>query len=155
MYGESVLIWSKSDYDNYSKFRSETDSLLVCLKQSARELLLTGQIDTLRQQLLQKESRLHNLMNIIQRENMTDSILESRIHSILRKSSDVRKIIRKRKGLAGLFGKKDTLYIPYKSDVLLNVSDTMTFHRTNQNKQIEALVSSLRVQNKMFLTVSR
>lgn len=106
MYGESVIIWSKSDYDNYSEFRSETDSLLVCLKQSAREFVLTEQIDTLRQQLLQKEFRLRNLMNIIQRENITDSILESRIHSLLTKSSDVQKFVRKRKGLAGLFGKK-------------------------------------------------
>lgn len=150
MYGESVIIWSKSDYDNYSEFRSETDSLLVCLKQSAREFVLTEQIDTLRQQLLQKEFRLRNLMNIIQRENITDSILESRIHSLLTKSSDVQKFVRKRKGLSGLFGKKDTLYIPSRSDILLNVSDTLAFHRTNQNNQIEALVSSLHVQNKIL-----
>lgn len=32
----------------------------------------------------------------------------------------------------------------------MNVSDTLAFHRTNQNNQIEALVSSLHVQNKIL-----
>lgn len=149
-YGESVMIWSKNDYGKYSRFRNKTDSLLVCLKQPCREFIRLGQIDTLRQLLAQKEEYLYDLMNTIQNQERTDSILGIQWLNILKNAFKVQKIVRKKKGLAGLFGKKETLYIPYKSCDLLHLNDTLISSHIYQNNQIEVSADSLRLQNKVL-----
>lgn len=149
-YGESVIIWSKKDYEKYSRFRNTTDSLLVCLKQPCREFIRPGRIDTLRQLLAQKEKHLYNLMNIIQNQARTDSILSVQLSDMLKNAFGVQKIVRKKKGLAGLFGKKETLYIPNKYSALLHLNDTLISSHVYQSNQIESSADSLRLQNKML-----
>ena len=116
-YGESVVTWSDNDFENYKRFRNETDSLLICLKQPCIDYIRPELIDTLRQLLIQKEEQLYDIVKVIQNQRSTDSILANQMPDLLKNHFSVRKIVRKKKGLAGLFGKKETLYIPYKHNL--------------------------------------
>ena len=63
-YGESVVTWSDNDFENYKRFRNETDSLLICLKQPCIDYIRPELIDTLRQLLIQKEEQLYDIVKV-------------------------------------------------------------------------------------------
>lgn len=148
-YGESVVTWSDNDFENYKRFRNETDSLLICLKQPCIDYIRPELIDTLRQLLIQKEEQLYDIVKVIQNQRSTDSILANQMPDLLKNHFSVRKIVRKKKGLAGLFGKKETLYIPYKHN-LPYLNDTILTDYISQNNKIEEFTDSLRFQNKIL-----
>lgn len=148
-YGESVVTWSDYDFENYKRFRNETDSLLICLKQPCIDYISPELIDTLRQLLIQKEEQLYDIVKVIQNQRSTDSILANQMPDLVKNHFSVRKIVRKKRGLAGLFGKKETLYIPYKHN-LSYLNDTILTDYISQNNKIEESTDSLRFQNKIL-----
>lgn len=147
-YGESIITWSNNDFEDYKRFRNETDSLLICLKQSYKDYIRPELIDTLRKLLVLKEEQIFDIIKIIQNQRKTDSILVTQMPKLLNNYFGVRKVVRKKSGLAGLFGKKDTLYIPYKRN-LQHHNDTLSKYIFQNNKIVE-FTDSLRLQNKIL-----
>lgn len=148
-YGESIITWSNNDFEDYKRFRNETDSLLICLKQSYKDYIRPELIDTLRKLLVLKEEQIFDIIKIIQNQRKTDSILVTQMPKLLNNYLGVRKVVRKKYGLAGLFGKKDTLYIPYKRN-LQHHNDTILSKYIFQNNKIFEFTDSLRLQNKIL-----
>lgn len=111
-FGESVIIWSNKDYGKYSEYRERTDSLLLSLRETCHEYLCPNQIDTLRLLLEHKADYLYKLMTILQDQERADSLWQDKIPDIMNNAFEVRKVTRKKKGLAGIFGKKETIFIP-------------------------------------------
>lgn len=149
-FGESVIIWSNKDYGKYSEYRERTDSLLLSLRETSHEYICSNQIDTLRLLLEHKADYLYKLMTILQDQEKEDSLWQNRIPNIMNNAFEVRKVTWKKKGLAGMFGKKETIFIPYKSYDFFKFNDSLASYHLQQNTQIAVYADSLRMQNRQL-----
>ena len=104
-YGESVIAWSVEDYEMYKTYRLRVDSLLQLLKSPCKEFVRPEQLDTLCLLLKQKEEHLHGIMQAVHRQDEADSLLLNSLPSVTRQATRTQTVTRKKKGLAGLFGK--------------------------------------------------
>ena len=111
MSGESVIGWTGSDYRNYHKNRLCVDSLLQVLKEDCEGFVSLHQIDTLRQLLIDKENHLLHIMQIFQKQKEADSLMINRMPLVSKEATNIRNISRKKKGLAGLFGKREMIQV--------------------------------------------
>lgn len=88
--GETVITWNEANYEQYRDLRLHIDSLLLSMKQHCNSFVSSEQIDTLRNMLRYKESHLLHIMETIQRQNMTDSVLIESLQLIARtNASDI------------------------------------------------------------------
>lgn len=149
-FGESVIIWSNKDYGKYSEYRERTDSLLLSLRETCHEYLCPNQIDTLRLLLEYKADYLYKLMTILQDQERADSLWQDKIPDIMNNAFEVRKVTRKKKGLAGIFGKKETIFIPCKSYAFSKFNDSIASYHLQQNTQVTVYADSLRMQNRQL-----
>lgn len=111
--GESVIAWDESDYNRYHSQRLKTDSILLEIKSGCRNFLHLSQIDSLRVLLETKETHLFRIMKAVQSWEKSDSILANELPVIATQSVRMKTITQKKKGIAGLFGKKETVQVPY------------------------------------------
>lgn len=72
--GESIIGWEKADSTRYRVLRLRTDSLLQALKPHCRNYVRPAQIDTLRTLLMEKETHLLHLTEILARQDVADSL---------------------------------------------------------------------------------
>ena len=59
-------------------------------------------------------------------------------------------ITQKKKGIAGLFGKKETVQVPYITNEIQDFNKRLTSARDLRNNQMEIYVDSLRLQNRLL-----
>lgn len=147
-YGESVIAWTADDYESYKSYRRKTDSLLLGLKNSCRDFVRPEQIDTLRQLLEQKEKHLFGIMQVMHRQDEADSLLLNYLPFVAQKVMHTRTVTRKKKGLAGLFGKKETVRIPASPDTLQSLNDQLISLQKERQEDINGYTDSLRIRNK-------
>lgn len=139
--GESAIIWDDEDYQKYQLRRQKVDSLLQILQRDYGEFISFNQIDTFRILLANKEEHLFHTMKIHQRQ---DSLLLEQLPVITEQAISFRTVTRKKKGIAGFFGAKETVQVPMQSNSL------QAFNRQliSRQQQISENTDSLRVQNK-------
>lgn len=147
-YGESVIAWTTDDYKNYKTYRHKTDSVLLNLKNPCSDFVRPEQIDTLRQLLEQKEEHLYGIMQVMHRQDEADSLLLKRLPSATRQAVRPQSITRKKKGLAGLFGKKETVQVPASPDALQSLNDQLISLQRERQEDIDSHTDSLRIRNK-------
>lgn len=111
--GESVIAWDESDYNIFHNHLFKTDSVLLEIKLRSGDFLCPVQIDSLRGLLRTKEMYLFRIMKAIQFANKSDSILTNELPIIATQTVKVKTITQKKKGIAGLFGKKEKIQVPY------------------------------------------
>ena len=111
--GESVIAWDESDYNRYHYQRLKTDSILLEIKSGCGNFLRPVQIDSLRVLLGTKETHLFMIMKAVQSWVESDSILANELPVITTQSVRMKTITQKKKGIAWLFGKKETVQISY------------------------------------------
>ena len=148
--GESVIAWDKSDYNRYHHQRLKTDSILLEIKLGCYNFLCPEQIDSLRVLLETKEIHLFRIMKAIQSWESSDSILANELPIIAMQSVRMKTITQKKKGLAGLFGKKETVQVPYITNEIQDFNKRLISARDWRNNQMETYVDSLRLQNKLL-----
>lgn len=148
--GESVLAWNESDYNKYHHQRLKTDSVLIEIKSSGVNSLLPVQIDSLRALLETKEMHLFRIMQAVQSWEKSDSILANELPVIATQSVRMKTITQKKKGIAGLFGKKETVQVPYITNEIQEFNKRFTSVRDLQNNQMEVYADSLRLQNRLL-----
>ena len=146
--GESVVAWEEADYRNYRRHRLLTDSLLQTLKPHCREYVRPGQIDTLRHLLAEKETHLRHIMQNLDRRDERDSLLATQLPEVARRATRVRTVRQKRKGIAGLFGKKEDIRVMPSAGELHALSDSLTAMQRKQEKEMDAYADSLRTRNR-------
>lgn len=110
-YGESVIVWNKEDSLSYRERRTRTDSLLQILSIRCRDFIHPDQIDSLRTLLATKEEHLFQLMEAFQQQKKTDSLLFNQQPIVTAQVSPARTVTRKKKGIAGFFGGKETVQL--------------------------------------------
>ncbi|WP_302576846.1 hybrid sensor histidine kinase/response regulator [Phocaeicola barnesiae] len=148
--GESVIAWVESDYNRYHYQRLKTDSILLEIKLGCCNFLHPEQIDSLRVLLETKEIHLFRIMKAIQSRESSDSILANELPIIAMQSIRMKTITQKKKGLAGLFGKKETVQVPYITNEIQDFNKRLISARDWRNNQMETYVDSLRLQNKLL-----
>ena len=74
----------------------------------------------------------------------SDSILANELPVIATQSVRIKTITQKKKGIAGLFGKKETVQVPYITNEIQDFNERLTSARDWRNNQMEAYAGSLR-----------
>lgn len=139
--GESAIIWDDEDYQKYQLRRQKVDSLLQILQRDYGEFISFNQIDTFRILLANKEEHLFHTMKIHQRQ---DSLLLEQLPAVTEQATSFRTVTRKKKGIAGFFGAKETVQVPMQSNSLQALNRQLI----SRQQQISENTDSLRVQNK-------
>ena len=144
--GESVIAWDESDYNRYHYQRLKTDSILLEIKSGCGNFLRPVQIDSLRVLLGTKETHLFRIMKAVQSWEESDSILANELPVIATQSVRMKTITQKKKGIAGLFGKKETVQVPYITNEIQDFNERLTSARDWRNNQMKAYAASLCLQ---------
>lgn len=148
--GESVITWNDSAYYCYHRDRIKVDSLLLYMKVNDNRYDQSAQIDSLRALLKEKEMHLFHIMRIVQTGYEADSILINELPIIAKRTVKIRTIIKKKKGLAGLLGGTEKVQVPFYTNELQNINDSLTSVQNKRIYQIELYADSLRIQNEML-----
>lgn len=139
--GESAIAWDEEEFQKYQLRRQKVDSLLQILQRDYGEFISFNQIDTFRVLLANKEEHLFNTMKIHQRQ---DSLLLEQLPAVTEQATSFRTVTRKKKGIAGFFGAKETVQVPMPSNPLHSLNKQLI----SRQRQISDNADSLRVQNK-------
>lgn len=143
--GESAITWDKKDYRKYQVQRLRIDSLLQILQRDYEEFVPTKQIDTLRFLLANKEKHLHQAMQVFQQH---DSLYQEHLPVLFQQTRSFRTVTRKKKGIAGLFGGKETVQIPTSPNTFHSLNKRLISMEEERQQTINAYTDSLRVQNR-------
>lgn len=111
-FGESVMTWTGKDCELYRTRRLKADSLLQILREQCKEFVRPEQVDSLRSQLLNKEEHLLRMKEIFRQQKQIDSLLAGQYSLVTSQANTSRTVTRKKKGIAGLFGGKETVQLP-------------------------------------------
>lgn len=130
--GETVTGWEDVDFERYRAIRIQVDSLLQKLHNNCMESVQSERIDTLRQLLVDKEEHLLHIMQIFQKQKIVDSLLIFQLPMVAKQATSIREVTKKKKGFAGLFGKKEKITILPKKDLLHALNNKLI---TMQKKQ--------------------
>lgn len=146
--GESVIAWEEADYKEYGKNRQLTDSLLQTLKQHCREYVQPSQIDTLRHLLAEKETHLLHIMQNIAHRKEREEMLADQLPEVARRATRIRTIEKKKKGIAGFFGRKEEIRIMPSNKELHAFSDSLIATQQRQAQEMDTYADSLRIRNR-------
>ena len=145
-YGESVLVWDNEDTLAYRKRRVQTDSMLQALRVQCEEFILPIQIDSLRTLLAAKEAHLFQIMEASRKQRQTDSLLFNQKPTVTTHTT-TKTVTRKKKGIAGFFGGKETVQLPVTTRQT-SLDKKLISQINRQQRDIEAYTDSLRLCNK-------
>lgn len=146
-YGESVMAWDKEDSLAYRKLRVQADSMLQVLHTQCKDLVQPMQTDSLRILLAAKEEYLFQLMEAFRQQKKTDSLLFNR-RSVVTTQTAPRTVTRKKKGIAGFFGGKETVLLPSVTTRQETLDKELVSLKDERQRDIEAYADSLRLHNK-------
>lgn len=145
-YGESVLVWDNEDTTAYRKRRVQTDSMLQVLRVQCEDFIRPTQIDSLRTLLAAKEDHLFQIMEASRKQRQTDSLLFNQ-KPIVTTHTATKTVTRKKKGIAGFFGGKETVQLPVTTRQT-TLDKKLISQINRQQRDIEAYTDSLRLCNK-------
>lgn len=145
--GESAIGWDSEDFSAYRNRRLHIDSLLERMKDNGLDLVSHEQIDILRRLLEEKESRLYHLTTVFQEQRTSDSLLYNRLPEVINKSTRTRTVTRRKNGIAGFFGKKETVQVPASTTELRQLNRQLMTMQEEHDRHIGLYVDSLRLQN--------
>lgn len=146
-YGESVMVWNKEDSLAYRKRRMQADSMLQTLRTQCKDFVRPVQIDSLRTLLAAKEEHLFQIMGAIRQQKKADSLLSNQ-KPIVTTQTTTRTVTRKKKGIAGIFGGKETVQIPVVTTRQTAPDKELISLMNRQQQDIKTYTDSLRLCNK-------
>lgn len=147
-YGETAVTWNEKDFSDYRTLRLQVDSMLRNMQDEKEEFVKQEQIDTLCHLLLSKEEHQFQIMQLFQEYSEVESLMINNLPSVLQQAGFSRTITRKKKGIRGFFGAKETVQLP---------SDKTAFHQLNRDllsmqeerqKNVDIYMDNLRNHNK-------
>ena len=142
------MAWEQADYESYHEDRLDVDILLQDLQRSHGDFVLSDQIDTLRNLLEDKETHLLHIMEAYHRQEIADSLLLHRLPVETERVTSPRTITQKKKGIAGFFGKKETVQVPPSADAIRSLNERLITIQEERIRNIDAYSDSLQLQNK-------
>ncbi len=145
MRGEIALAWEEEDFEDYRSLRLRVDTMLQTMQDSNEEFVSRVQIDTLRHLLANKEEHLHQIMLLFREQDNPDGLLLTR----LPEEAKAQIVTRKKKGVAGFFGAKETVQVtPSTSATLHALNKELQSMQEERQETIDTYADSLRRHNK-------
>ena len=145
-YGESVMVWNDEDSLAYRERRVRTDSMLLTLRTQCKDFIHPEQIDSLRILLAVKEDHLFQIMEAVREQQKTDSLLFNQKPTVTTHTV-TKTVTRKKKGIAGFFGGKETVQLPI-TFWQASLNKKLISQINRQQRDIETYTDSLRLCNK-------
>lgn len=147
MLGETAISWEEEDFADYRLLRQYVDSTLLDIRKGDEIHVAQNQIDSLRSLLKIKEKHLTQIMYLIQSRDGHGVLQFSKIpYNVFSQT-----ITRKKKGLAGFFGVKETVEItPSTSAVLYALNKELFSMQDKLNDNIDICTDSLRRHNRVI-----
>ena len=149
-YGETALAWDEEDYTAYRSLRLRVDSMMLAMQRGSEEFVSRAQIDTLRHLLAGKEEHLYRIMYLFRSQEKADSLLLRHLPVVAQQASQPRTVIRKKKGIAGWFGAKETVQLPPNTTRLNTLNEELISLQEEQQRSIGIYTDSLRQHNREF-----
>lgn len=146
--GESVMMWNDEDYGIYHARRMKADSLLQVLREQSKEFVRAEQVDSLRFLLLNKEEHLFQMNRIFREQKYIDSLLVNQYSLVTLQANEPRTITRKKKGIAGWFGGKETVQLPSVNTRMEARGNELISLQEERRRDIETYTDSLRLHNR-------
>lgn len=147
MRGETALAWEEEDFEDYRSLRLRVDTMLQTMQDSNEEFVSRAQIDTLRHLLANKEEHLHQIMLLFREQDNPDGLLLTR----LPEEAKAQIVTRKKKGVAGFFGAKETVQVtPSASATLHALNKELQSMQEERQDAIDTYADSLCRHNKVL-----
>lgn len=146
-YGESVMVWNDEDSGAYRERRVRTDSMLQTLRTQCKDFIQPEQIDSLRTLLAAKEDHLFQIMEATREQKKTDSLLFHQKPTVTTQTT-TRTVTRKKKGIAGFFGGKETVQMPVVTTRQTAPDKELISLLNKRKRDIETYTDSLRLCNR-------
>ena len=146
-YGESVMVWNNEDSLAYRERRVRTDSMLQVLRTQCSDFIQPVQIDSLRTLLAAKEEHLFKIMEASWEQKRTDSLLFNQKPTVTTQTT-TRTVTRKKKGIAGFFGGKETVQMPVVTTRQTAPDKELISLLNKRKRDIETYTDSLRLCNR-------
>lgn len=144
-YGETAIAWDEEDYAHYHSLRLHVDSMLQAMQGGNEEFVRQNQIDTLRYLLASKEEHLFHIRRLFREQGGSDSLLLGYLPVAARP----RTVTRKKKGIAGWFGAKETVQVPSTTSATLrSLNSRLLSMQEKRQRSIDLYTDSLRSHNR-------
>lgn len=147
-YGESVITWNDTDYQEYRNRRLVIDSLLQIIKQNCEFFVRPGQIDTLCDLLKDKETHLLYIMKGIRQQEETDSLLVNRLPVTDESAVYTRTSLWKKSNFPGLGNLKKAIGPVSQEKKTPGLNGELITMQVRRMRQIHVYANNLREQNK-------
>ena len=147
-YGETALAWNEEDYTTYRSLRLRVDSMMLAMQRGNEEFVSREQIDTLRHLLVSKEEHLYRIMQLFRSQEETDSLLLNHLPVVAQQATQPRTVTRKKKGIAGWFGAKETVQLPPNTTRLNTLNEELVSLQSERQRSIDIYTDSLRLHNR-------
>lgn len=141
--GETALEWEDKDMQTYHRKRLEVDSLLCRFK----TIYPTERIDSVRHLLESKEQHLLQIMQVLDEQKAINDRIAERVPVIAWKSTQEEPKKAKRKGLFGLFGKKEKPESTATTTMLYTLNRNVITRQRAQSRCLSEHADSLAARN--------
>lgn len=141
--GETALEWENKDMQTYHRKRLEVDSLLCRFK----TIYPTERIDSVRNLLEDKENQLRGIMRVLDEQEAINERIAERVPVIAWKSTQEEPKKAKRKGLFGLFGKKENPEPTATTTMLYTLNRDVIARQKAQSRRLSEHADSLAARN--------
>ena len=141
--GETVLEWEDEDVQVFHRKRLEVDSMLCRFKR----YYPAGRIDSVRHLLESKEQHLHQIIQVLDEQEAINEKIAERVPVIAWKSSQEEPKKAKRKGLFGIFGKKEKPEPTTTTTMLYTLNRDVIARQKTQSRRLSEHADSLAARN--------
>lgn len=148
MRGETALAWEEEDFEDYHLLRLRVDTMLQTMQSGSEEFVSHVQIDTLRSLLAGKEEHLRQIMQLFHEQEEAGSLLMSNLPIVTQQAAQSRTVTRKKKGIAGWFGAKETVQLPPNTTRLNTLNKELLSMQEERQETIDTYADNLRRHNK-------
>lgn len=122
--------------------------MMLAMQGGKEEFVSRTQIDTLRSILAGKEEHLRQIMQLFHEQEEADSLLMSNLPIVTQQAAQSRTVTRKKKGIAGWFGAKETVQLPPNTTRLNTLNEELLSMQEERQEAINTYTASLRSHNK-------
>lgn len=150
-FGESIILRNDIDMEKYHVKRTKIDSLLRNIsKYVPKSFVRSDQIDSLCLLLESKEYQLYNIKRAIALQKEKDSVFINSFPLDVNQYVRIKSVQRKRKGLAGLFGKRENIQVSYYTNKFKELNENLISFRNKTGYNVGKYVDSIRLQNRIL-----
>ena len=141
--GENILEWGNEDVELYHSHRMVVDSMLCSLKR----VYLAERIDSVCFLLENKEKQMLAIMQILNKQEIINNKIARQVPAIIQKSIQEEPKKTKRKGILGLFGKKEKKKPTATTAMLHTLNQDIISQQRLQSRRLSEYADSLAIRN--------